>query len=149
MNTIPQEKKPTAIGGIAVAATGALLILSVLSAPVANAQTKEDAQKLLKQADKDRDGNITWDEMLTMRKSIFVRLDRNQDGFVDKSDRPSFFGGQFDKAFERFIAFDTDGDERVSRQELLDGEAPVFETGDTNGDGVLSQSEIAALKGSQ
>ncbi|MEO0872144.1 MAG: signal transduction protein, partial [Pseudomonadota bacterium] len=71
------------------------------------------------------------------------------DGFVDQSDRPSFFGSQFDKAFERFIDFDTDGDARVSRQELLDGEAPAFEEADTNKDKVLSADEIEAMRAKQ
>ena len=146
------KARPTrsiAKGGFAIVATGALLPLFHVSAPVAYAQTQQDAEKMLKQADKNRDGDISWDEVLDMRKSVFVRLDRNKDGFVDTSDRPSFFGSQFDKAFERFVEFDTDGDERVSRQELLNGDAPVFEEADTNKDKVLSSAEIEAMRAKQ
>ena len=143
-----EKKRSIAKGGFASVATGALLPLFHVSAPVANAQSPKDAQKMLKQADKDGDGNITWSEVLDLRKSIFSRLDRNRDGFVDKSDRPSFFASQFDKAFERFVEFDADQDERISREELLKGEAPGFEAADTNKDRVLSQDEIEAMRAS-
>ena len=144
-----RKTRSIAKGGFAIVATGALLPLFHVSAPVAYAQSQQDAEKMLKKADKNRDGDISWDEVLDMRKSVFVRLDRNKDGYVDTSDRPSFFGGQFDKAFERFVQFDTDGDERVSRQELIDGEAPVFEEADTNKDKVLSKAEIETMRAKQ
>ena len=144
-----RKTRSIAKGGFAIVATGALLPLFHVSAPVAYAQSQQDAEKMLKKADKNRDGDISWDEVLDMRKSVFVRLDRNKDGYVDTSDRPSLFGGQFDKAFERFVQFDTDGDERVSRQELVDGEAPVFEEADTNKDKVLSKAEIEAMRAKQ
>ena len=149
MKTKNAKKRSIAKGGFAIVATGVLLPLFHVSAPVAYAQSQKDAQKMFKQADKNRDGNISWSEVLDMRKSVFYRLDRNKDGFVDKTDRPSFFGSQFDKAFERFVEFDTDGDNRVSRQELLDGEAPAFEEADTNKDKILSAEEIEAMRAKQ
>lgn len=145
----PNKTRSIVKGGFAIAATGALLPLFHVSAPVAFAQSQQDAQKMLKKADKNEDGNISWSEMLDMRKSVFYRLDRNKDGFVDTSDRPSFFGSQFDKAFERFVSFDTDGDNRISRQELLDGDAPAFEEADTNNDKVVSADEIEAMRTKQ
>lgn len=145
----PNKTRSIVKGGFAIAATGALLPLFHVSAPVAYAQSQQDAQKMLKKADKNEDGNISWSEMLDMRKSVFYRLDRNKDGFVDQSDRPSFFGSQFDEAFERFVVFDTDGDNRVSRQELLEGEAPGFEEADTNKDKVVSAAEIEAMRAKQ
>ena len=145
----PHKTQSIVKGGFAIVATGALLPLFHVSVPVAYAQSQQDAQKMLKQADKNRDGSISWSEVIDMRKSVFYRLDRNKDGFVDQSDRPSFFGSQFDKAFERFIDFDTDGDARVSRQELLDGEAPAFDKADTNKDKILSADEIEAMGAKQ
>lgn len=149
MISTPKTEKTIAKGGFAIAAAGALFFLFHVSAPVANAQSQKDAQKMFKQADKNRDGSVTWDEVLDMRKGVFSRLDRNRDGYVDKSDRPSFFGSQFDKAFDRFVQFDIDNDSRISRQELLDGEAPVFAAADTNDDQVLSEAEIKAIRTSQ
>lgn len=134
---------------LAILTTAAFLTLSTMSASVAYAQSQEEMKRMLNRADQDRDGSISWDEIIALRKSMFVRLDRNKDGFVDRSDRPPFFGSRFDKALEQMSQFDADGDARVSRQELLDGRAPAFERADTNKDKILSAEEIEAMRAAQ
>lgn len=102
----------------------------------------------LAEADANGDGNIEWQEMLDMRAGIFERLDRNGDGFVDSQDAPRFGPGRsrFAEALANLEGADADGDGRVTEAELLESPAPLFEEGDTDGDGVLSAEEIAALR---
>ncbi|MEO1730092.1 MAG: signal transduction protein [Pseudomonadota bacterium] len=146
---MPSKKRSIANGGFAIVAVGALIPLVQLSAPPAFAQSKEDIDKLVKQADQNGDGSITWSEVIALRETMFGRMDRNEDGYVDQSDRPFFYRSQFDEALERMGQFDADGDERVSRQELIGGKAPVFEQADINKDQVLSAAEIEAIRASQ
>ncbi|MFN3229571.1 MAG: EF-hand domain-containing protein [Asticcacaulis sp.] len=102
----------------------------------------------LSEADANKDGNITWSEVMAMRTGIFERLDRNTDGFVDNKDSPSFGPGKsrFQDAFEKVKSFDANGDGRVSRKELLNAPPTVFAEGDTNGDKILSSKELSALR---
>lgn len=137
------ERKTT--GRLMVLAAGALCLLAFETDP-ALGQSKEDQARMLEQADKNRDGDIAWAEVIEMRQSIFKRLDRNKDGYVDKGDRPKMFGSRFDKAFNSLIQFDKNSDKRISRSELVNARAPSFERGDTNKDRILSAQEIEALR---
>lgn len=136
-----QILKPTSalVGGILL---GSALILAV----PANAQPSGRMQQMLARADADGDGEITRAEFDRVRDEMFSRLDRNGDGHVDRSDRPRRFGDRFDQAYQTFAPLDANGDQRISRAELVEGDAPAFVAGDTNGDQVLSRDEIAALR---
>ena len=101
---------------------------------------------MLAQADANRDGQVTWAEVVTLRKQMFARFDRNADGYIDTQDRPAMFSGYFDEARSKVARFDTNGDGRISSAELVNGDAPAFAKGDTNGDKVLSSDEIRALR---
>lgn len=116
----------------------------ILAAP-GHAQSRDQMQQLLARADANGDGDITRAEFDRVRTDMFVRLDRNDDGNVDSKDRPRMFGDRFDQAYRMLSSLDTNGDRRVSRSELANGEAPAFVAGDTNGDAVLSRTEIAML----
>lgn len=109
-----------------------------------HAQTTEQLDK----ADQNSDGKIEWHEIVEMRQSLFKRLDRNSDGYVDKKDKPSFgpMKKRFNKALEKLMSTDKNNDERISKQELLEGPAPLFELGDIDKDGILSAEEIAQLR---
>lgn len=130
-----------------------LLIVGLASGfavgPVAAAgDAGEDREKMLERADANGDGDIEWSEVVAMRKSMFKRLDRNKDGFIDTDDRPPLnFGKTFDDALPNLKAqFDADGDGRVAEAEMINAPAPLFEAGDADGDGVLSADERAALR---
>jgi Ca2+-binding EF-hand superfamily protein len=103
-------------------------------------------RQMLERADTNGDGDITRAEFDRVRAEMFARLDRNGDGNVDNRDRPRMFGERFDQAYRTLAPLDTDGNRRISRAELANGEAPAFVAGDTNGDDVLSPTEIAALR---
>lgn len=128
------------------AVAGMTMALQLLAASNSAAQTP-DAQELISKADTDADGNLSWEEILAFRSKSFDQLDLNRDGFISADDRPPRpFAARFNKAFERIeTGFDADRDGRITKSEMMSGPAPFFETGDVNGDGVLSADEIAAL----
>jgi hypothetical protein len=133
------KRIPALVGSVLI---GPALFLAV----PASAQPSDQMRQLLERADTDGDGEVTRAEFDRVRADMFARLDRNGDGHVDRKDRPQMFGGRFDQAYQALAALDTNGDHRISRAELANGEAPVFVVGDTNGDQVLSRAEIAALR---
>ena len=102
----------------------------------------------LVEADANGNGQIEWQEMLDLREETFGRLDRNDDGFADSADTPRFgpVKNRFGEALARLQSVDANGDGRISKQEMFDAPAPLFEQGDTNGNKVLSGDEIAALR---
>lgn len=132
----------TAIKTCMVTLAGTAMMFA--SAGAASAQSAE----LLARSDADGDGNISWQEMLDMRAATFERLDRNGDGFIDSADRPRMKAGQdrFDEAVANLQNADANNDGRISRSEMLDAPAPLFENGDADGDMVLSAEELSALR---
>lgn len=67
--------------------------------PVADQKTKE--QKRFARVDKDKDGRITRDEYLNLRRKNFAKLDRNGDGVLS-------FDEYAVKAIDKFAAADKD-----------------------------------------
>lgn len=102
----------------------------------------------LREADANGDGSVTWQEMMDMRVSVFGRLDRNGNGVVESGDSPAFGPGKsrFEQAFNSLRAADANRDGRITRSEMLNAPAPLFENGDTDGNRVLSANELAALR---
>jgi hypothetical protein len=135
--------KTSAFGGVAAL----LSVVCMLNPPLAAAQAR-DPVALLSEADANGDGAVSWAEVVAMRTQTFTRLDRNKDGFISSADRPRGpMGGRFDEAFASVKSqFDANGDNRVSRAEMVDAPSPVFDRGDTNGDRILSAQELAALR---
>ena len=123
-------------------AAAALLALLPSSTSPAFAQSAEQAQEMLKQADANRDGQITWAEIEQLRARSFARLDRNGDGYIDSADRPSMFGGRFDTAMQSVARFDANNDGRISNSEMMNADAPAFTQADTNNDQILTAAEI-------
>ncbi|GGE84000.1 hypothetical protein GCM10011317_46540 [Niveispirillum cyanobacteriorum] len=113
----------------------------------AGTATAQDAGRLA-EADANGDGKITWQEMVDMRAGVFERLDRDGDGFASSDDSPGMGPGKrlFSDAFGKVKSADANGDGRISKDEMLNGPAPLFEKGDTDGDKVLSAAELAALR---
>jgi hypothetical protein len=126
---------------------GLAALLMVVGVSPAFAQNRDPVQ-LLAEADANGDGAISWSEVIALRTQNFERLDRNGDGYIDANDRPRGpFGARFDEAFTQVKSqFDANGDQRVSRAEMIDAPAPVFTQGDVDGNGVLSAEELSALR---
>ena len=130
--------------GLAVSACLAISGLMELSASAQEA----NMQEMIKKADANGDGDIAWSEVETLRLESFERADRNGDGVINTADRPPrAFAGRFDKALKRLQAdFDGNRDGQITKEEMLNAPAPVFEQGDVNGDKILAAEEIAALR---
>jgi hypothetical protein len=122
---------------------------SLLVATQAVAQSGGQMTMMLKRADSNGDGQVTWAEFTAVRADMFERMDRNSDGYVDSKDRPRQFGSQFDRAFGELLRLDADGDGRISGEELLQGRAPAFDAADADQDRVLNAKEIAAASPSR
>ena len=132
----------TAIQASLFALAGGLMLIAAADNAVAQSMDR------LADADANGDGNIEWQEMLDMRAGIFERLDRNGDGFADSTDTPRLgpARSRFSEALTSIQGADTNSDGRISKTEMLDAPAQMFEQGDTNGDKVLSAEEITALR---
>lgn len=103
------------------------------------------------QADANGDGSIEWQEVLDMRATMFSRLDRNDDEVVDTNDSPRFGPGKsrFQEAFGNIQSTaDADQDGQITKSEMLDAPAPLFESADTDADGTLSPDELTAVQAS-
>lgn len=119
----------------------------VVMANYAVAQTA-DRDEMVARADANGDGDISWSEITTLRIDSFNRLDRNSDGVVNADDSPVRpFAGRFNQALERLQAdFDADRNGEITKDEMLNAPAPMFEQGDVDDDGVLTAEEMAALR---
>jgi Ca2+-binding EF-hand superfamily protein len=127
---------------------GTLLLscATVLSACMPlTARNRPDAVQVLESADANHDGTVTRAELIAARASRFGKLDRNGDGYIDAGDLPKRLRRR-QSAGDRIAAliaqFDKDGDERISREEFVDGPTLMFDRADTNHDGALSADEL-------
>lgn len=135
----------------AVGTFASLALAFVHGGAVAQDVDPQDPIAVLMSADANEDGTVEWTEIVAMRTRNFERMDRNGDGTIDQDDRPGLppFRGMFDDAFTNVQGyFDADGDERVTRDEMINGPSPMFTRADTDEDKVLTPDEIDALRAS-
>jgi Ca2+-binding EF-hand superfamily protein len=135
------------IGLIALSTSGCAMIARNAVA----AATRPDPGKMLADADTDGDGRITRAEFTAARAKLFVKLDRNADGYLDKQDVPQRFlarrnSDSGDRLQEAMVMLDKNGDGRISRDEFVNGPGLLFERADTNHDGVVDAKELAAFR---
>lgn len=137
--TRSEQKRFFAVAALTLTVNSIVAYYAVAQSP--------DPQQLLERADANGDGDISWEEVIALRSESFDQLDRNGDGVISADDSPARpFAARFNEAFEQIQAnFDGDRDGQVTRDEMLNGPAPVFERGDVNEDGILSGEEIAQL----
>lgn len=123
------------------------MISTAQAQPFGRGGEREPGQ-ILERADRNGDGTITSEEIREMRAESFERLDRNDDGTISSEDSPRAFGQRrFEQAVDRLRStFDNDNNGAISRSEFVDGPIPIMERADTNGDGVLDESELAAAR---
>ncbi|AOB33640.1 hypothetical protein AKI39_11755 [Bordetella sp. H567] len=115
---------------------------------------RRDPAQLLQDADTDHDGKITRAELSQARDRMFSRLDRNGDGYLTQDDFQrqllSRRAGAGSNGGDRFASMkavmDKDGDGRVGRDEFVNGPARLFDRADTNHDGTVDATELAALR---
>ncbi|MEO0982838.1 MAG: hypothetical protein AAFX03_09335 [Pseudomonadota bacterium] len=125
-----------------------LALMGAIAVVAVSGNAAAQSTERLARADANGDGAIEWQEMLDMRSAAFERLDRNSDGFADANDSPRFGPGKsrFGEALAQIQDADADGDGRISRTEMMEAPAPMFDEGDADGDKVLSAEELTALR---
>jgi Ca2+-binding EF-hand superfamily protein len=125
-----------------------LLVTAVsLAASPALAQSGNPTRQVL--ADFDRidtngDGVISIAEYRDVQIARWSRIDRNKDGFLTLDDFPRFAAARAKRLLAEIPDLDADGDSRISREEFVNGPAPLFRRADRNDDRVLTRTEIEA-----
>ena len=117
---------------------------------------------LLSALDKDGDGMISTEEMAGAPAAL-AKLDANQDGKISMEEmRPARFGGRGgpgergearppDSAelVKTLMAFDANGDGKLSKAEVPERMQGLFDRADADKDGVLTAEELNKLAASQ
>ncbi len=109
---------------------------------------------LFEMADTNGDDQISTQEARAARANLFDRLDENENGFLDKSERkfPKFKHRKHTKKHgqkrksHRKMAADTNQDGVISWDEFSNARSPLFDRLDTNHDGIISKTEHLAAK---
>jgi hypothetical protein len=131
-------------------ATVFLLLAAIPSAGFAQSADRAAIIARIGEADANRDGMITKDELIGRRTNNFERFDRHADGVLSDQDMPSFMrstaiGSQFKTMKEQF---DSNRDRKVSRDEFVNGPTLRFDVADADHDNVVTKKELdAASKG--
>lgn len=128
--------------------TASALLLSV---PAAFAG---DHDKHFKKLDADGDGKVTRAEHAQGAQKMFAKADGNGDGIVTASEMDAAKTSYGDKpartelsSAEKIRVIDQNGDGQLTAAEHTAGSEAMFAKADTDGDGVLNESECkAALK---
>ncbi len=99
--------------------------------------------------DANNDGVITRDEAPNGMTDRFDQIDTNADGMLDtdelKNMRPGGRGRQRFAPVERIKRFDSDGDGRLTREELPPQMARLIDRFDTNGDDAIDATELETM----
>jgi len=97
----------------------------------------------LRQADTNKDGVVTRDEVRALADREFARLDWNKDGIVDQADRDALRKEMTDYAVKRIAhRMGAGPDGKVTREQFLAKAGQRFARLDANGDGTVSRSEL-------
>ena len=98
--------------------------------------------RLLQGADVNKDGIITFDEVLTAADARFQQLDRNKDSAIDKTDFDALRKEMVDYRVKRFIHhFGADKDGKVTREQFNAKATERFAQMDYNNDGTIARDE--------
>lgn len=123
------------------------LVLSAATCPALAQQAQDPIQHLLASFDRvdaDGDGAISRAEYRSVQAARWPQIDRNGDGYLTEDDFPRAAARRARMQLAEIAYLDTDGDGRISQNEFVDGQPPLFRRADQNGDGALTRSEVQA-----
>lgn len=134
-----------------------LIVAGILALAALPSAFAEDANAKLKEKDTDGDGRVTRAEYSAGALMQFAKLDASGDGIIsadevsassEKSTSKLKFWSKDDKASaqDMLSSCDQNNDGQVSRDEHRAGVERKFAELDTNGDGALTENELAARK---
>ncbi len=96
----------------------------------------------LRQADANKDGTVTTDEVATFAASQHARFDHNKDGTIDQADIEALRKDMRDYRVRRFAhLMGADKDGRITREQFLAKAADRFQRMDYDNDGTISRGE--------
>jgi Ca2+-binding EF-hand superfamily protein len=96
----------------------------------------------LREADANKDGVITLDEVLAQASKRFDLMDRNKDGALDKSDFDALRKEMTDYRVQRFMhRFGADKDGKVTREQFMNAAKERFARLDANKDGKADRED--------
>ena len=142
----------------------AAVVLVILTMGTSLAQRQADPEAMFERLDQDGDGVVTSDEVPDGQKERFDRIlsrgDQDRDGRLTREEfmaslegaqsrqgqgRGGRAGRNFDpgRMFERM---DTNGDGKITRDELPEQAPPMFERMDSDGDGAITREEISNFR---
>lgn len=97
---------------------------------------------MLRQADADKDGVVTLQEVVTAAEARFARFDHNKDATLDAADRDALVTETRDYRVQRILhRFGATKDGKISRDQAFKVAGEMFQRMDTDGDGVISRGE--------
>jgi EF hand len=101
--------------------------------------------EMMTEADLNGDGRTSRAELNQHRAQMFAKLDRNEDGTIDKQDSPKIplAKRKFEPAFAQVKSiFDSNEDGRVTLDEWNRSDPDIFAMLDSNEDGAVTRAEL-------
>jgi Ca2+-binding EF-hand superfamily protein len=111
--------------------------------PAPGVASRPDPGSVFARLDLNRDGSISFAELVAARRAVFERLDTNHDGSLSRAE----FVVTGAARARRFAELDRNRDGRISLEEYLSDGRARFRAADTNRDGRLSREEFAKAAG--
>ena len=114
--------------------------------------------QLLRAADTNEDQSISWDELEDLQREVFTYRDRNGDGYLSLEDRGPVAQrlharadgqgneGRSHRRGHRMAQIDSDGDQRISFEEISAHHRDRFNQLDSDQDGVVTREEMRAAR---
>ena len=96
------------------------------------------------QFDMNGDGAVSQDEVNAWRDAHFASLDTDGDGLVSRDEMIAVATARVEERVDANFAYrDLDEDGMLSQNELMGRGTPMFDRLDTDGDGLVTEAEVA------